>query len=109
MRWLLLIAAAASSALAQLPAPNDAGVSMGHIHLMLNDPEEHKKIWVSVFGGEVTKTGNLELIRLPGIYLIVAKARTPPTGGTDGSTVSHIGIAVKDLDAMKAKLAAFHV
>jgi catechol 2,3-dioxygenase-like lactoylglutathione lyase family enzyme len=106
MRWLLLIAASAASALAQLPAPNAAGVSMGHLHLMVNDPEEHKKLWVGLLSGEVTKAGALEMIRFPGIYLVIGKARTAPTEGTDGSTVAHIGFLVKDLAAVKAKLDA---
>jgi catechol 2,3-dioxygenase-like lactoylglutathione lyase family enzyme len=109
MRWLFLIAASAASALAQLPAPNEAGVSMGHIHLMVNDPEEHKKLWVGLLGGEIAKAGNLEMIKFPGIFMIVGKARTAPTDGTDGSTVNHIGFLVKDLAAMKAKLDAAKV
>jgi catechol 2,3-dioxygenase-like lactoylglutathione lyase family enzyme len=106
MRWLFLIAAAAGPLLAQLSAPNDAGVSLGHLHLMLADPEAQKKLWVEVLGAEVTHTGTLELLRLPGIYVIAGKARTPPAEGTDGSTVNHIGFLVKNLPAVEAKLAA---
>jgi len=105
MRWLLYLAAAAPL-FAQLPAPNDAGVSMGHLHLMVADPEAQKKLWVEVLGAEVTHTGTLELLRLPGIYMVIGKARTAPTEGTDGSTVSHIGFAVQNLPAIKAKLDA---
>ena len=39
----------------------------------------------------------------------MGKARTAPTEGTDGSTVNHLGFAVKDLAAVKAKLDALHV
>jgi catechol 2,3-dioxygenase-like lactoylglutathione lyase family enzyme len=109
MRWLLLAAVSACPAFAQLAAPNDSGISLGHIHLMVADPEEHKKLWVGVFGGEVTKTGTLELVRLPGIYIILGKARTPPLEGSEGSTVPHIGIAVKDFEGTKAKLAALNI
>jgi hypothetical protein len=35
MRWLCLFAIAAVSLSAQLPAFNAAGISIGHIHLML--------------------------------------------------------------------------
>jgi hypothetical protein len=31
-----------SSAWAQLPAPNAAGVGMGHYHLNVRDPEAHR-------------------------------------------------------------------
>ncbi len=73
------------------------------------DPEAQKKIWVEALGAEVTHTGTLELLRLPGIYIIVGKARTAPAEGTDGSTVNHLGFAVKDLAAVKLKLDALHV
>src|SRR4051794_14600371 len=106
MRLLSLIALTATVLAAQLPSPNDAGVSLGHVHLTVADPDAHKKLWVDVLGAEATKTGTLELLRLPGIYMIVSKARTPPSEGTENSTVNHIGFLVKDLPAIKAKLDA---
>src|SRR3954464_9407105 len=99
MRWLLFLAASAPL-FAQLPAPNDAGVSMGHLHLMVADPEAQKKLWVEVLGAQPSAQnipGVFELLRLPGMDLVVGKARTAPAEGTDGSTVSHIGFLVKDL------------
>ncbi len=78
---------------------------MGHIHLMVADPEPQKKIWVELLGAEVTHAGSLEMLRLPGIYIIVGKARTPPTEGSVGSTVNHFGFLVKSYADMKAKLA----
>ena len=106
MRWLLLFAASAASLSAQLPAPNDSGVSMGHIHLMVADPEAQKKLWVGLLGAEVTHTGSLELLKLPGIFIVAGKARTPPTEWSEGSTVNHIGFLVKSYADMKAKLTA---
>jgi catechol 2,3-dioxygenase-like lactoylglutathione lyase family enzyme len=106
MRSLLLIAALAAPLAAQLAAPNEAGVSMGHVHLMVADPEVQKKLWVDMLGAEVTHTGSLEMLKLPGIFIVVGKARTPPTEGSDGSTVNHIGFLVKSYPDMKAKLAA---
>ena len=109
MRWMLLLAATAATLSAQLPAPNDAGVSLGHIHLMVGDPEAQKKVWVEALGAVPTKTGTLDLLRLPGIYMIVGKARTAPEEGDDGSTVNHFGFLVKDLPAVKAKLDALKI
>lgn len=109
MHRLLLFAISASALFAQLPAPNQSGVSLGHLHLMVADPEAQKKIWVEALGAEATHTGTLEMLRLPGIYIIVGKARTAPKEGTDGSTVNHIGFAVKDLAAVKGKLDALHI
>jgi catechol 2,3-dioxygenase-like lactoylglutathione lyase family enzyme len=106
MRWLVFSVLTAAGAFAQLPSPNDAGVSMGHVHLMLGDADAQKKLWVDLLGAQPTKTGTLELLRLPGIYIITGKARTAPTEGSDGSTVNHVGFLVKSYSDMKAKLAA---
>jgi catechol 2,3-dioxygenase-like lactoylglutathione lyase family enzyme len=108
-RLFIILATSACALFGQLPAPNQSGISLGHLHLMVADPEAQKKIWVAALGAEVTHTGTLELLRLPGVYIIVGKARTPPAEGTDGSTVNHIGFAVKDLAAVKAKLEALHI
>jgi len=104
MRWLFLMAASAASVLAQLAPPNADGVSIGHVHLMVNDPEAQKKIWMGLFGAQVTHSGSLELLRVPGIFVVVGKARTPPVGGTDGSTVNHFGFLVPSYTGVKAKL-----
>ena len=109
MRWLILFAAAAASLFAQLPAPNDSGISTGHIHLVVSDPEEQKKMWVDVLGAQVTNAGSLELLKLPGIFIVIGKARTAPTGGSDGSSVNHFGFLVKSYADMKAKLTAANV
>jgi catechol 2,3-dioxygenase-like lactoylglutathione lyase family enzyme len=101
-----MFSASAVSLFAQLPAPNENGVSMGHIHLMVADPEAQKKLWVGVLGAEVTHAGSLEMLKLPGIFVIVGKARTPTPDGTEGSAVHHIGFLVKSLAEVKPKLAA---
>jgi catechol 2,3-dioxygenase-like lactoylglutathione lyase family enzyme len=109
MQRFLILVASASALFAQLPTPDQSGVSLGHVHLLLENPEAQKKIWVEALGAEATHTGTLELLRLPGIYIIVGKARTAPAEGTEGSTVNHLGFAVKDLAAVKLKLDALHV
>jgi catechol 2,3-dioxygenase-like lactoylglutathione lyase family enzyme len=106
MRSIFLIAISAASLLAQLSPPNDSGVALGHIHLMVADPEAQKKLWVDVLGAEVTHAGTLELLKLPGIFLIVGKARTPPAEGSEGSMVNHFGFLVKSYAETKAKLTA---
>jgi len=91
-------------ALAQLPAPNAAGVSAGHMHMMVRDPEAHKKVWVDVLGAQVVNSGSLELLKLPGIFLVLGKAETAE--GSEGSSVDHFAFRARDLPATKAKLAA---
>ena len=112
MRWLFLLAALAATmsaqlSFAQLAAPNDAGVSMGHIHLTVPDPDAQIKVWVDVLGATASKDGFLNLVKLPGIFIIVTKADA--TEGSEGSTANHIGFLVKDYAALKAKLAAANI
>jgi catechol 2,3-dioxygenase-like lactoylglutathione lyase family enzyme len=105
-RLLFVIVLASLAAFAQLPAPNTAGVSMGHLHLMSPDPEPMKKLFVEVLGAEVVKAGPLELLKLPGMFIVAGRSRNPVSGGSDGSTVAHIGFAMKSYTDLKAKLTA---
>ncbi len=104
-----MFAVSAASVFAQLPAPNDSGVSTGHIHLIVNDPDAQKKVWVDALGAQVTKAGALEMLKLPGVFIVVGKARTAPAGGSDGSTVNHFGFLMKSYADINAKLVAANV
>lgn len=72
--------------------------------MMVRDVEAHKKIWVEALGAQVVKSGSLELLKLPGIFLILGKAE--PAEGSEGSSVDHFAFRAKDLPATRAKLAA---
>ena len=76
MRWLILLAASAAYLSAQLAPPNERGVSVGHVHLYVADVDAQKKLWVDLLGAQVTHSGTLELLKFPGILVVVAKART---------------------------------
>ena len=89
---------------AQLPPGNAKGISMGHLHLRVSDPDAHKKLWVDALGGKVVKAGALELYQFPGVQVALTKGQ--PSGGTDGCVVDHLGFKVKNLDETKAKLTA---
>jgi len=52
-------------------------------------------------------SGSLELLKLPGIFLVLRKAETAE--GSEGSSVDHFAFRAKDLPATKAKLAAASV
>jgi len=103
----LLLSSAPSAA--QLAAPNDAGISVGHVHLVVADPDAQKKLWVDLLGGQLTDLPPLQLVRFPGILVVLQKAQTPPAEGSDGSTVNHFGFLVKSYADIKAKLTALHL
>jgi catechol 2,3-dioxygenase-like lactoylglutathione lyase family enzyme len=102
----LLFAFCTSAAFAQLTPFNDKGVTMGHIHLIVPDPEAHKKIWVDIFGAQVSSAGGLELIKMPGIIVLINKG-TPAASGNP--VADHFAFLVRDLAAMKSKLAAANI
>jgi len=106
MRWLLVSMLSAVSLFAQLAPPNDAGASIGFVQLIVADPDAHRKLWVDVLGAQPIHAGSLEMLKLPGAFVIVTKARNAPTGGSDGSTVNHFGFLVKSYADAKAKLTA---
>jgi catechol 2,3-dioxygenase-like lactoylglutathione lyase family enzyme len=107
MRWLGLLAVTTASLFGQLAPPNDAGVSLGHIHLTVPDPDAQIKVWVDVLGATASKDGPLNLVKLPGIFIIVTKANA--TEGSNGSTANHIGFLVKDYAALETKLASANI
>jgi catechol 2,3-dioxygenase-like lactoylglutathione lyase family enzyme len=100
LNLLLLACAACLPVLAQLSAPNDAGVAMGHIHLLVRDVDAQKAFWVAV-GGVPVVNERLQLIQFPGTFIMLRKGE--PTGGTVGSVINHIGFKVKNLQESLAK------
>ena len=101
MRLFSLILILASIAPAQLPAPNEAGVAMGHLHLNVKDMDESRKFWVDQLGANVVKLGQLDVMKFPGALVMLRKG--DPAGGTEGSSVNHVGFLVRDLDKELAK------
>ena len=104
MKALAILLVSASAAFAQVPAFNAAGVSMGHHHLNVTDPAAHKKIWVEALGGQASGNPGLELVKLPGTFLILSLSK--PSGGSEGSSLDHFAFAVKDYDGTRDRLAA---
>ena len=110
MRWLPVLAAAVAAttlstqtASAQTAPPNAAGVSLGHIHLTVPDVEKTQKAWVDMLGGQAVAAGTMQMVKFPGIFVILTKAM--PNGGT-GSVVDHIGFEVKDFPALRDRAKA---
>jgi catechol 2,3-dioxygenase-like lactoylglutathione lyase family enzyme len=93
----------AGTAFAQPFPPNEAGVTMGHWHLNSANIEANKKIFVAM-GGTAIKPGDFEIVKFPGVlvYLHQRAGSPPPTGGTVGSVVNHVGFIVKDVQAQVA-------
>jgi catechol 2,3-dioxygenase-like lactoylglutathione lyase family enzyme len=85
---------------AQLAGPNDTGVSMGHVHLFVQDVEAAKKFWIAL-GATPSKFGPNEVMKFPGVLILVRKGE--PAGGTVGSVINHIGFHVPNTTEALAK------
>jgi catechol 2,3-dioxygenase-like lactoylglutathione lyase family enzyme len=95
MRTILFAAVLSGRVLAQLPAPNEAGVAMGHLHFNVHDPEASRKFWVEGFGAVPGKLGPIEILKLPDMIVMLRKAE--PSGGTEASIIRHVGVKVRSL------------
>ncbi len=105
--WIFLFAAVAGSLFGQVPAKNESGISVGHVHLIVRNPDEHKKLWMDMLGAQVTHSGSSELLKIPGLLIVLEKGE--PTAGSGGSSINHIGLWIKDYDDIKAKVTAAHL
>ena len=96
---LLLVPARASWA--QVVAGNDAGVSMGHVHFLVQDVDAYANFWTAM-GGVPGNLGPNKTFKFPGVLIIVRKSDTN-TGTSVGSVVGHIGFHVPDTTAALAR------
>jgi catechol 2,3-dioxygenase-like lactoylglutathione lyase family enzyme len=92
----------ATTAQAQLADPGTVGVAMGHVHLAVQDIEATKKFWIAVGGAPAGKLGANEVVKFPGVLILIRKAMDP-TAGTVGSVVNHIGFLVPNVAETRAK------
>jgi len=79
-------------------------VALGHFHFHAGDRAAHKTFWTEVFGAVPTKVGDLELYKLPGVFIAIDASK--PDGGMEGSTVPKIGLRVRDLATILSRAAA---
>src|SRR5579864_2403941 len=89
--------------LAQLPAPNAAGVSAGHDIMIVKDLDGANRFW-NALGGEPGQLGTLKLTKLPGVLYLTRMGENK--GGTEGSSVEYVGYKVKNLKETLAKMDA---
>ncbi len=94
-------------AFAQLTPNNESGVTIGHVHWLVPNPQMHEKLWVDLFGAQVAHAGALEIIKLPGVIILL----NPPQGaGVPGEPVAdHVAFVVRDLASVKKKLASANI
>jgi catechol 2,3-dioxygenase-like lactoylglutathione lyase family enzyme len=98
----LLATLPGTAARAQLADAGSVGVTMGHVHFAVQDMDAAKKFWISVGGKASSKLGANEVVKFPGVLVLIRKAMDP-TAGTVGSVVNHIGFLVPNVAETRAK------
>ena len=96
--------------MAQLPAPNKAGVSAGHDVWRVKDIAAANQFWQNLGGEPVQFAGRLNLIKFPGVLLLnigggQGKQAPAELAGSEGSSVDFIGFSVKNLKQSLGKWA----
>ena len=102
-----LLAASSPRLLAQIAAPNASGVSIAKAHLIVRDPAQHKKLWTDILGATPARSGSLEMLKLPGLFIVLEQGQ--PAGGSGGSSVNHLGFLIKSYAEVKAKITAANI
>src|ERR1700684_4471993 len=99
---LLASAFAAGNASAQ-PAPfNEAGVTMGHWHLISKDVEANKNLFLGM-GAKMFMLGGNPFMMFPGVYINLNLGTEKGEGGSQGSVVNHVGFIVNNVQEQVAK------
>ena len=99
--WLGLTPFAGTAA-AQ-PAPyNQAGVTMGHWHIVSKDVDANTKLFTAM-GGKLFMPGGQPLIMFPGLYISLVLGNEKGEGGTVGSVVNHVGFIVDNVQKRVAE------
>jgi catechol 2,3-dioxygenase-like lactoylglutathione lyase family enzyme len=117
-RFVSALFLVALTMLAQLPAPNKAGVAAGHDVFRVKDMDAANKFWQALGGQPVQFAGRLNLTKFPGVLLLnigggqgQGKGKEAPSaaipaaelGGSEGSSLDFIGFSVKGLKGSLAK------
>ncbi|MBI4886100.1 MAG: VOC family protein [Acidobacteria bacterium] len=92
--WGVVALLWAAPARAQLVAPGEGGVAMGHMHLVARDVDASRRFFVAL-GGTPVQNGTLQLIQFPGVFVMLRQAE--PAGGSVGTVINHFGFNVKDI------------
>ena len=85
------------------PAPfNEQGVTMGHWHIVSNDVEANKKLFLGM-GGKLFMPGGNPVMMFPGVYVNLNLGTEKGDGGSVGSVVNHVGFIVDDVQKRVAE------
>jgi catechol 2,3-dioxygenase-like lactoylglutathione lyase family enzyme len=100
---LLLAMPFGSGIAAAQPYPfNEAGVTMGHWHLISRDVEANKNLFLAMGGTEIERAGGPAIV-FPGVVINLVLGGETGEGGSQGSVVNHVGFIVDNVQQRAAE------
>ena len=91
----LFVLTFADTARAQLDAASEGRVVYGHHHIAVTDIAEHKRFWIDTLGGTEVSFADYVVVKFANVIVFIREG--PPSGGTKGTTVNHVGFTVPSL------------
>jgi catechol 2,3-dioxygenase-like lactoylglutathione lyase family enzyme len=113
MRIVLIAAvllATASTASAQVAAPNASGVAMGHLHYRVRDVNANVAFWTRL-GGTAVRIGQNQAVRFADVFVVLSQGNY--AGLSEAAVVNHVAFRVPSFAALEktgitvARLAGF--
>jgi len=94
---IVLVLSCTSAASAQLTAAKEGPIVYGHHHIAASDIPAHLKFFADTLGGTRIKFGpqQVDVVKFPNVFIFFRNQK--PTGGSEGTTVNHIGFSVSNL------------
>jgi catechol 2,3-dioxygenase-like lactoylglutathione lyase family enzyme len=104
LRLSFVIALSSAAVYAQVLPASSGPIRMGHLHIISANPDLQKRFWTEGLGAQYAKTEAFDLYKVPGVLVVVQKGDVRQ--GTEGSSVNHIAVKVRDLKTAITKCRA---
>lgn len=91
----LLTLSLATSARAQLSAPNADGVAMGHLHFVVPDVAAERQFWIGLGGRPGTFGESTQIVSFPDVIVFLREGE--PEGTSEGAVVNHVAFRVRSV------------
>ena len=98
---IVAVVTLAAPLLAQIAAPNAAGVSMGALHYRVKDVGAHVRFWTAVGGRPEAGDSTTRVVALADVFVILSPGES--SGGSDGSVVNHVAFRVPSFSEVEAR------
>ena len=83
-------------------AARETDLTVGHHHLNVTDVSAHKAFWVELLGFTESKFGETDVVWARNALIFLREQ--VPMGGSNGSTVDHLGFAVPNIRGLVSRL-----